>query len=545
MKKEFFDKKRIIIWGTGKFARDFIYIFDFLNVAYYVTDKESEINESEHIFFVTKLKEECKKNVLVIVCEENDEVKKYLEDLGYNYSVQYIFMKSLFSLLDFDFNTISKSKKIVFWGIGEELEYFKSKNDLNADFYIDNDINKEGKIIDGKVVMHPSKISNWKELFIIITSLYYYPDIKKQLEKYGLKERIDFIFHREILYKPSVMLEKTIYDKPIKGPHCSRPFGSYAEFSYGGGLYCCCISWVDLPFGNITSLDPDTVWNSIVAKIFRLSIINKTFSFCKKGSCKILPKNFEYDPSYVSDLYNLNVTEPTNIIVSIDKSCNLKCKSCRNEFYTKISKDEKIILYQKEHIKKSHWLSKASVLVFAGMGEVFLSKVYQELLYDTENLRRNFVHILSNGILFNEKAWEKLYSRYKNIDVSISIDAATEKTYKLLRGGDWNTLLKNLQMLSKRRRENKIGKFRLSFVVQMCNYKEMELFVKIAEDLNVDEVRFQRILDSGSYSKEEFKKVSILDENGFLKNEVVEVLKNPVFNKKIVDLYTIKKYNRV
>ena len=51
-------------------------------------------------------------------------------------------------------------------------------------------------------------------------------------------------------------------------------------------------------------------------------------------------------------------------------------------------------------------------------------------------------NLQTNGVLFDEKTWDKMSKIQKNINtVIVSVDASTEKTYNITRrGGHWGKL---------------------------------------------------------------------------------------------------------
>ena len=61
---------------------------------------------------------------------------------------------------------------------------------------IDNDLGKNGMFLNGIEIIHPSHIMNWQELFVIL-ALDNYISVKRQLEKIGLKEKVDFAWYRD------------------------------------------------------------------------------------------------------------------------------------------------------------------------------------------------------------------------------------------------------------------------------------------------------------------------------------------------------------
>ena len=69
-------------------------------------------------------------------------------------------------------------------------------------------------------------------------------------------------------------------------------------------------------------------------------------------------------------------------------------------------------------------------------------------------------------------------------------------------------------------------------------------FVQWGESLGVDEIFFTKILNWGTYTKEQFKEISMMEEDGITpKDELIKVMNNPIIKKsEIVDLGTIQ-YN--
>lgn len=98
-----------------------------------------------------------------------------------------------------------QNRKIVIWGTGDKSALFSESIGINVpDFYIDNNIEKDGSIFNKKNVVHPSRISAWNQLYIII-AIKNYDDVKCQLEEYGLQENQDFLpFTKFIAYENGI-----------------------------------------------------------------------------------------------------------------------------------------------------------------------------------------------------------------------------------------------------------------------------------------------------------------------------------------------------
>ena len=158
----------------------------------------------------------------------------------------------------------------------------------------------------------------------------------------------------------------------------------------------------------------------------------------------------------------------------------------------------------------------------------------------------NTIKILSNGTLFTYEKWKLLENKFKIIYIAISIDAATRETYNKLRHGNFELLLKNLEMLSDLKKEKKIFSLQFNFVVQKDNYKEMIDFIKLAKKYNVDIVQFTKLDDWGVLS--DYKEKSLII-NDLLVYELYKEFQNPIFEDKIVNIdafkYNLKKSKEV
>ena len=188
-------------------------------------------------------------------------------------------------------------------------------------------------------------------------------------------------------------------------------------------------------------------------------------------------------------------------------------------------------------------LDDCKLLIGAGNGEVLLSKAYKHVYMHPIVNEIEQVRILSNGLLFTPEKWKEFKENKKGrIYLTVSIDAATKETYSIIRcGGDFERLQKNMEFASELRKRGELAYFRIIFVVQANNYKEIIPFVKWAKELGCDEVFFTKILNWGTYSKEEFKQISMMEEDGITpKKELKEILEDPIMQDPIVDIGTIQ-----
>ena len=112
------------------------------------------------------------------------------------------------------------------------------------------------------------------------------------------------------------------------------------------------------------------------------------------------------------------------------------------------------------------------------------------------------------------------------------------------RGGNWNALLNNLEFISKLKQQGVIPFFRLDFVVQRENYKEMAGFVKIAKRFKATKCYFSLVSDWGTWPVEEYKKNAIWKKDHPEFNEFIKEMSSPIFDDPIVDMGNLTEYKK-
>src|SRR5579872_3157736 len=165
--------------------------------------------------------------------------------------------------------------------------------------------------------------------------------------------------------------------------------------------------------------------------------------------------------------------------LSHDLTCNLSCPSCRVDKVVAKgeAKNELARLADKVILPL---LENTSVVNMTGSGDPFASQHFRYLLktISAEKYRKLRVNLQTNGMLFDEKAWEDLQLEGRVDEVIISVDASSESTYRVVRkGGDFGRLLKNLRFVASLRAQKRIRLLRLDFVVQWRNFRDMPGFV--------------------------------------------------------------------
>ncbi len=298
---------------------------------------------------------------------------------------------------------------------------------------------------------------------------------------------------------------------------CTTPF-VYLEV-HKGGAHSCCPSW--LP-NKISSLeDIDKAWESEELKKVQESILDGSYKYCSKTQCPYLSELLVTGnkPKGFVDKSNFNINDyksgPTNINFAFDRSCNLTCPSCRN---VAIMADGTELEFIDNTINKivDIYGKNMTMLYLSGTADPFASKSIRKLLlnFDRKKFPKvNHIHLHTNALLLTEKMWNSLSHIHDLIKtIEISIDAANEETYKIVRrGGDWQTLLNNLDFISTIKLSNK----NVSFVTQDTNYMEMEDFYMLMNKIfkNNINVFFNKITNWGTYTPAEFAIKQIWNES--------------------------------
>lgn len=334
---------------------------------------------------------------------------------------------------------------------------------------------------------------------------------------------------------------------------CSRPF-KWFEITQVNGLgevYMCCPSWLDTSIGNLRYESAEQVWNSKRAQEIRRSILDGSFKYCNRSRCPFLQtlskpvkKVEEVTNEYLKMVIEKRLTilpyGPREINCSYDRSCNLSCPTCRSAMIIERKNERQILEIQKKiHIEI---LRDAHLLYITGSGDPFGSPFFRQWLQtmkkkDVPNLRK--LHLHTNAILWTPKMWDTISPDIQQLvnSAEISIDAASSKTYAInRRGGSFERLLENLAFISTLRKNGPLQWVGVSMVIQENNFMEMPDFVHLGKRFCFDTVYFSKLVDWGTFTKEEFKKRAIHLPTHARHSELVNLLKDKLFKEPLVCL---------
>ena len=256
---------------------------------------------------------------------------------------------------------------------------------------------------------------------------------------------------------------------------CYKPFDEIEIYS-NGDVYTCCPFYLPKGFfiGNIFRASSfDDIWYSPNAILLREKILNEDFSLCNTMICN---KQYLYDSTYV-----LNPPYPRFVRFSYDDMCNVFCRYCRNKpgYCVNYKNFENEEIFKKIFIPL---LKNALFVSVSTVGEITASKHSQDLIKKIIILNDKIkFDLLTNGLLFDEVFYNRLALENRIKKIEITLSAATEKTYNnIVRGSDFNRVLKNVEFISNEKKQGNIGELYLCFVVNRENYMEIPDFIELS-----------------------------------------------------------------
>jgi len=291
--------------------------------------------------------------------------------------------------------------------------------------------------------------------------------------------------------------------------YCVNPF-TRLEIKVDGGVYCCCDEWLPLPLGNVLKGDDlIKIWEGDRLREIRRSVIEGGFEYCR--SCPYLPEPAGSWP-LTTEKPRLPAPELVPVLkLDYDRTCNLVCRSCRLTSERIPSEVSKLI---HAAVLRSGILARTSQLYVTGSGDPFASPLYYDFL---RTLHQHSPHpdltvfLHTNGLLLNRAHWEGLGETRSRINgIGISVDAALEKTYKIVRGGSWTRLRENIDLINQLQSspETRSGipiQLGFFYVVQAINFREAESFVKWAWERGASWVSLSALRNWGTFSSAEYR----------------------------------------
>lgn len=277
---------------------------------------------------------------------------------------------------------------------------------------------------------------------------------------------------------------------------CEYPF-RYAYLNTRGRVWPC--PWMNFEIGNVYENDLSEIWQSEAAQRARKSILDGSYAFCRKTSCRFLERDDLPDLSD-EEIQELAVAGdvPRHINIANDYICNIACTTCRLSVYHPETDEREKIDGVLERLLP--YANQTEILEMNGNGEFLANPSFINLLNRLEPEKENFcLDFETNGVLFDEAHWEMFahLSKYR-IQVNVTVNSLRRETYRYMSGGfdHVDKVRKNLRFLSDLRRENKIDQLVVVMVVQESNFWEIPEYIQIltnSDEFAVDQITMRPV----------------------------------------------------
>ena len=178
---------------------------------------------------------------------------------------------------------------------------------------------------------------------------------------------------------------------------------------------------------------------------------------------------------------------PPSLGIDLYGVCNVKppCVYCEWDLNKELEGENVDAPFTRETLEDwGPFFHNSTSLVNCSIGEPFMMKNFDELL-DIFGDTGKVLEMTTNGQILTDRNIQKLLGR--NIDLYISLDAATSNTYARLRNDSFDKILKNLRKLIEAKGgPGGLPRINLVFMPMAINVGELDAFVRLSANLRVD-----------------------------------------------------------
>ncbi len=258
--------------------------------------------------------------------------------------------------------------------------------------------------------------------------------------------------------------------KDLKENFCLMPWVHLYVGTNGKANACCNTS---ITYGSVRNQAVETIWNGDKINHFRNQLLkgikDKRCSVCYNkeaaGKASIRTETLERFNDYIPiALENIRPTKPVYLDIRYSNVCNLKCRTCWHGASSSWFEEAKVLknnFGDKAILKATtdnakliedivNYSDELEEVYFAG-GEPllmeehydFLDLLIQQQSFNTRiryNTNLSRLQLKDRGVI---AYWKQL----KNIHLSISIDATTDRVEVIRKGLKWEKLLQNIRII--------------------------------------------------------------------------------------------------
>lgn len=264
----------------------------------------------------------------------------------------------------------------------------------------------------------------------------------------------------------------------------------------------CCLSWIWSDYGTVGSAPLEELWNSESAQRIReLIATGRQHEICDTHCLYWMSGRYSESalrivdgpPEFVAN-QELNLVEvrerrtvlrsrPMLLKVLPTLRCNIRCSMCFQDHYGTVDLGENFWGELEQQLPYLHEIT------FQG-GEVTLDRGFRRFL-DSAILRTHphvRISLITNGTVLDEGLLRAL-GRVRLNYVIVSLNAATRETYLGVAKKDlFDRVIDNLRTWVELGARHCLGRFPVyaSFVVMRSNFRELPVFIRLAEELGAE-----------------------------------------------------------
>jgi radical SAM protein with 4Fe4S-binding SPASM domain len=295
--------------------------------------------------------------------------------------------------------------------------------------------------------------------------------------------------------------------------YCPYPY-TRLEIKANGDCYCCCEGWLPKSIGNVLEQDLLEIWSGASARQIRESIADQSFRYCT--ACPYLPgpggpvvTGAPASPPSTDLIHTLKL--------DYDQTCQLRCPSCRVTHSREFVNVDQVSRIH-DAVIRSGVLARTLKIYVTGAGDPFASPLYWQFLktLDPREIHPNatiFLH--TNGLLFDSDHWVDMgeTARDRVAEVGISVDAATERTYKKIRGASFAKLWDNVMFINRLQKEPVVTDRPISlgffYTVQAANFRELIPFTRMAWNHRASWISVTALRNWGTFTADEYQEMAV------------------------------------
>jgi len=323
---------------------------------------------------------------------------------------------------------------------------------------------------------------------------------------------------------------------------CTRPWTSFLIHDHKGNVNPCCWSLIDT-FGNVNISTIDEIWNGPAYKLARELISKGDLDTLCSIDCPI--RLGEYDetlplPTNKICLFNFNLqneeiknhaitleSKPTRMRIVPTVECNLNCVMCYQDHSESVELPTNI-----KDTLASYFPYLQELLILGG--EPLISHECLSIIEMIDSSTYPDLHLalITNGSAITKRV-ENLLSSKLISWILVSVDAASEETYKMIRRGKYSAVINGIRKL-KAIKDRQFNNWKLlaGFTFMPSNMREVLEFVDLTKSLGVDCV-FTPVFGDwhaesfSSFSREELDRAKqiVLDLEHYLETQKIGKIK--------------------